>query len=48
MTDWHDGECSRCHRETQVTRVDHDEFAECCLPCVDKLAEAEATAGGTQ
>jgi hypothetical protein len=43
---WYEGRCSRCGRETRVTRVDHPEFAEACLPCVDGLAEADATTDG--
>lgn len=53
MAEWHDGICSRCDRESRVTSIDHDEFAEVCLVCADLLAEsgeteAAATAGDVE
>lgn len=41
--EWYDGACSRCSTRTQVAAVDHDEFAEVCLVCLDALAEQRDT-----
>lgn len=37
MTDWSDGECSECNRNTSVVYVDG--LGEACLVCLDQAAE---------
>ena len=42
-SDWHDGICDRCERETSVIAVEHPDHDTACLVCLDTLAEREDT-----